>query len=79
MDESQGQQEEQQEPSEKLILSIFLTKDGAVKVQGMINDKILSYGILESAREAIYQHHTQSKVQIVKPRNAIIDFMRGQR
>ena len=65
------------QPEEKTVLSIILTKDGVVKVSGMINDKIASYGFLEMAKEVIKNHHDEMASKIVQPNHRIMDFIRN--
>lgn len=45
---------------------IILTDDGRINVNGAIDNKMLAYGLLESAKEAICEHHKQAN-QLVKP------------
>lgn len=40
-----------------VVLTITMDKDGSVRVSGPIGNKVLCYGILESAREAIADWH----------------------
>lgn len=43
--------------SNERFMKITLHETGAVSVSGCINDKILAYGMLEYARDAIHAHH----------------------
>jgi hypothetical protein len=47
-------------------LIITLTDDGKINVNGAIENKMLAYGLLETAKEAICDHHKQAN-QLVKP------------
>lgn len=44
-------------PDHIKVISIMLdTKTGAVNVNGPIGDKVMCYGMLQMAHEAIYEH-----------------------
>lgn len=70
------------EPStQSVILTIIMNPDGTIRVDGPINNKVLSYGMLDLAKDAIFEHHMkliQSK--LIKPNgHGIMDFVRGKR
>jgi hypothetical protein len=48
-------------------LTITIEDDGRINVNGPINDKLLSYGMLECARDAIKDHaaKNQQRIQLV--------------
>jgi hypothetical protein len=49
-------------------IRIGLTEDGKVLVAGPIDDKVLCYGLLESAKDAIREHKAkQGKVEVAPP------------
>lgn len=61
-------------------LMIRLDENNAMHVNGIINDKILSYGLLESARDAIKAHHDRlNQATIVKPTNGFFNGIRGMK
>lgn len=48
-------------------LTITITKDlqtGSVSVSGAIGDTTVAYGMLENARDAIYDHHKQQENRV---------------
>lgn len=51
---------------EELQLVITMGANGALNVSGPIQNKLLAYGMLEMAREAIYQHHKDNE-RLVQP------------
>ena len=55
-------------------LQITIMEGGALNVQGSINDKILAYGLLEAARDAIAAHLL--RLSQIKPNgnHGILDF-----
>ena len=65
------------EPKEvaRLIISVF--DNQSVRVDGPIADKILSYGMLASAKDAIYEFHQQQGQNKKANGNGIIKFVRG--
>jgi len=62
-------------------INIIVNENGGLAVNGSINDKVLAYGLLESARDAIKAHHDRlSQASIVKPsRNIFRDGLRGMK
>jgi hypothetical protein len=54
------------EPEAQVQLVIMMTADGRVGVQGPIDNKMLCYGLLEVAKEAIHDHHVE-KARLVQP------------
>lgn len=66
---------EVEEPEQKLMLQIFLTRQGQLLVNSVfLKDKILCYGLLELAKETI-QDASKEKPRIVLAQN----FMNGLR
>lgn len=45
---------------------ITMTKEGAISVSGPIDNKLISYGMLELAKESIAQYHENKKKNIVE-------------
>jgi len=78
-DLKQNDANEAAQPEEKVVMQIMITKDGQVKVAGMINDKIAAFGILEVAKECITAYHEAAKPKIVKAPNGVINFARNLR
>lgn len=52
-------------------LRIGLTEDGQIVVGGPIDDKILCYGMLESAKDAIRSHKDKAPAIRVPPPSAV--------
>jgi hypothetical protein len=48
------------------VLTIILNEAGELGVNGPIDNKMLSYGMLEVAKEAIAEHH-RGKQRLVQP------------
>lgn len=71
-------QEEKKESNP--IISLVITLDlrnGRIGVTGPITDKLLSYGLLEAAKDVV-RKQVDTPSPIVKPNgHGIIDFMRG--
>lgn len=44
----------------KMVL-LFDTQTGAFNISGPIDNKIFAYGLLELAKETIYNHHRQKE------------------
>lgn len=65
-----------QEPKPvQLVITLF--PDGRVNLQGPITDRIFCYGLLEMAREIIYDFAKSQKVDLTLPKqHNIMDFMR---
>lgn len=59
------------------IITIQMTEDGGVIVAGPIRDKILSYGMLEAAKDAIHEHHMEQKYSIQKKTDMLITKSNG--
>lgn len=58
-------------------LKISLTDAGAVQVEGAIDNKLLSYGMLEVAKESIATYHADKQRQIQPVTTADIANLRG--
>ena len=76
MEENKPEQEKPEVYTPKLTIEIM--PDGQIRVTGCINDKLLSYGLLESARDAIQKYHDNTP-KLVKPNGNghMIDFVRN--
>lgn len=75
MEESAGRQEI---PEKDLVARLIIeqVKDGAIRIQGPIGDKILSYGLLDCARDAIFEHHQKLGNVIKSNGHGILNFIR---
>lgn len=61
-------------------LTIRVNPNGSVTVHGPINDKILAYGMLEAARDAIFEHSMRQIASIIKPNGGgMLSRLRGGR
>lgn len=56
----------------------FNPNNGSVQVVGPITNRTLSYGMLEMAKEAIYDLKEKTKPQIQVPKRGILDFARNR-
>ena len=72
MGESTPEQVPNGEVDKNISIVITLTPDGKVGVGGPINDKLLCYGLLESAKDAI-RDFKMPQDKIIKP-HGIMDF-----
>jgi hypothetical protein len=59
-------------------LTIFVDDTGEIKVEGPIDNRVLCYGLLAVAYDAIQKHH-EEKGQIVAPVTAPLSVLRGGR
>lgn len=76
MDEIQPQIDN--EPDEKVVMQLILTKSGQLRVIGsVINDKILSYGLLELAKSTLEKFWKESESKIIKSPGGIMGFVRN--
>ncbi len=50
-----------------IILTITFNHDGRVTLSGPLHDRVLCYGLLEMAREVIYDFKNAQKIDLVKP------------
>lgn len=48
-------------------LVITLDDQGKLGLQGPINNKLLCYGLLELAKDAIVSHHAEQDKRVVQP------------
>ena len=65
------------EPEQKMPrLVIELNEVGNVIVTGPLYDKILCYGMIETAKNIIHAHHVKQTPKI-KPPHRIMDFLRN--
>lgn len=72
-----GEPDKPQSNNEPITLTIRIMPDLSCQVQGPINDKILSYGMIESAKDVIREYHLRKEQSIVKPNgHGIINFAR---
>lgn len=66
------------QPDQKVVMQIFITKEGKVRVSGMIDDKTIALGLLEVAKMELQEHWARLETKIVKP-NGIMGFVRNGR
>ena len=66
-------------PNPLASISITLNRDMSISVTGPNQDRLLSYGLLGLARDAIHDEYLRNKVPLVKQLNGhgIMDFIRG--
>lgn len=67
--------QEQAQPIIQMTIT-FDPNSGRINVVGPINNRTLSYGMLEMAKEAIYDLKEQNKPQIQLPKHGILNFVR---
>ncbi len=86
MDQESGNTpQENQEPKPLAVVArlvIQMYEDRSLKVEGTINDKVIAYGLLESARDAIFEKHLSDKQRAIIKSNGgsgILGFVRGMR
>jgi len=48
-------------------IEIVMTDNGQIAVNGSIENKLLAYGLLEAAREAVSEFHKNQDKKIVAP------------
>lgn len=63
-------------PDQKVVMQIILTKEGKVRVSGMIDDKVLALGLLEVAKMELQSHWKKLETPIINPRG-IMGFVRN--
>jgi hypothetical protein len=49
-----------------MTMTITVHDNGQLEVSGPLENKIVCYGLLEAARDAVQQHHDQAK-RLVQP------------
>ena len=58
-------------------LQLMIQEDGSIKVTGFVNDKILAYGLLGAARDAIKDSHDkEAKIERVNNSGGLVDVLR---
>lgn len=75
------QSEKDAQPNDgRPFLAIAVRADNSISVNGSINDKVLAYGLLESARDAIKAHIEKQAIEknIPEP-HRIMEFLRRKR
>lgn len=63
------------EPTEKCVLQVYITKSGTVRVEGLINDEVLAYGLLEKAKMEIAKHNAP---KIMAPNGNMLSALRNE-
>lgn len=69
--------QEEQQPLIQMVIT-FNPNTGAVQVTGPIQNRTLAYGMLEMAKEAVYDFKEKNKSQIQIPKGGIMKFVRGR-
>ena len=67
--------------AEPIRMTIELSLDGNIQVNGPIDNKVLAYGLLQAAQDAIFRHHEElrkNKIQAANGNHRIINFIRGK-
>ena len=60
-------------------LQVIVREDRSIQVSGSINDKVLAYGLLEAAKDAVRDHiQSLSQSKLVKP-NGFLNGLRGMK
>ena len=71
------------EATEKeLTLTITLNLEtNTISILGPINDKVVAYGMIEFARDAIFEHHRKMEVSkiVTVPGSRMLNFVRGKK
>ena len=67
----------QEEPTESVVMQLILTKSGKLKVQGMIDDKIVALGLLELAKDTLFKYWEDQEIVIHKGDHKILNFIRN--
>ena len=53
-------------------LTITLTDEGQVTVNGPLGEKVLCYGLLETARDVIQAYRADAQTKIVMPASGLV-------
>ena len=69
---------------EKTELTLTITLDlntNNISILGPINDKVVAYGMIEFARDAIFEHHRKMEVSkiVTVPGSRMLNFVRGKK
>lgn len=59
-------------------LAMFIEPDGSIKVTGFVHDKMLAYGLLEAAKDAIRKSvDKKAQIERVNGSGGLIHFLRN--
>ena len=65
------------EEPQAVVLTIILNSNGTVSINGPIQNRLLCYGLLKMAEEALVDFKNSQKVNLVKPTsNDIADLLK---
>ena len=83
-EESKANESNEVNPEQKIELPrliIQMNENGSITVSGPINDKILSFGMLEGAKDAIRDHiHKSQQALLVQPngnKHGLLNYLRN--
>jgi hypothetical protein len=80
MADNEELKKEETQKDEPIVLSIIFTPDGKVSVNGPIMERVLCYGLLEIAKEIIYDFKNSQKIDLkISQENNLINFLRNRR
>lgn len=80
MSDIQNETNQESQPEERTVLQIILSKDGEVRVRGvLLSDEVACYGLLKKAEQIIAENHQAARVKLVKPNGGIMSFIRNGR
>ena len=68
----------QEEPQPIQMIITFYPANGRVDVSGPLTNRTLCYGMLEMAKDAIYELKEKMKPQIQVPKGGIMNFVRSK-
>lgn len=65
-----------QQPADAVVITVTFTPDGNVNVSGPIENKVLCYGLLEMAKDAIRRYNPN---RILQPSSVPLDLQHRRR
>ena len=60
-------------------LVIEMRADSSIRVEGCVADKVLAYGLLQAAKDAIFEKHFEKKLTPINTNGKMLSFLRGKR
>ena len=60
-------------------LVIEMRADSSIRVEGCVADKVLAYGLLQAAKDAIFEKHFEKKLTPINTNGKMLNFLRGKR
>lgn len=68
--------DDKEEDEYKIAMTIFINREGKVRVHGPVNNRDAAYNLLEAARHAINEYHQEiNSKPVIK--NGFRNFVRG--